>query len=93
MLMRHSFKEILIGTCKTFRGPATRKTLSAHGADNGASSAAFPLWTRKEAFAVISIFKGPEKTLYIENDRVPLGATAYFANKPDLTILEYAAAT
>jgi hypothetical protein len=51
--------------------------------------AVFPLWTRKEAFGVITIFKGPEQTLCIENDRIPLGATAFFRNKPDLRILEY----
>lgn len=51
--------------------------------------AVFPLWTRKEGFGVISIFTGSDKTLYIENDRVPLGATAYFDNRPDLRIVEY----
>jgi hypothetical protein len=51
--------------------------------------AVFPLWTRKEGFGVISIFKGPEKTLYIENDRIPLGATVYFANKPDLRVVKH----
>jgi hypothetical protein len=51
--------------------------------------AVFPLWTRKEGFGVISIFTGIEQTLYIENDRVPLGATAYFENKPDLRIKEH----
>lgn len=40
---------------------------------------------------MISIFKGPEKVLYIENDRVPAGATAYFANKPNLRLEKYAA--
>jgi hypothetical protein len=35
------------------------------------------------------VFKGPEQILYIENDRVPLGATVYFANKPDLRIVKY----
>lgn len=36
-----------------------------------------------------SIFKGPEKTLYIEDDRVSLAATACFINKPGLRIVEY----
>jgi len=51
--------------------------------------AVFPLWQRKEGFGVISIFKGPDMTLYIENDRIPAGATAHFNNKPDLQIVEY----
>lgn len=51
--------------------------------------AVFPLWDRSEGFGVITIFKGPEKSLYIENDRVPLGATVYFVNKPDLEVQEY----
>jgi hypothetical protein len=49
----------------------------------------FPLWTRKGGFGVISIFTGAEKKLFIENDRIPIGATAYFTNKPDLTIVGY----
>lgn len=51
--------------------------------------AVFPLWTRKEGFGVISIFKGPEKALFIENDMIPLGATVYFVNKPDLKIVKF----
>jgi hypothetical protein len=74
---------------QTFSGPATRKTLAARGAHNGSSEAVFPLWTRKEGFGVITIFKGPERVLFVENDRVPLGATAYFRNTPDLRIVEY----
>jgi hypothetical protein len=38
---------------------------------------------------VISIFTGPEKTLYIENAFIPLGATAYFTNKPDLDLVAF----
>jgi hypothetical protein len=49
----------------------------------------FPLWTRKEGFGVITIFKGPDKTLFIENDRIPLGSTAFFEGKPDLKIVEH----
>jgi hypothetical protein len=63
--------------------------LAARGAQNGSSEAVFPLWTRKEGFGVITIFKGPERVLFVENDRVPLGATAYFMNTPDLKIVEY----
>jgi len=49
----------------------------------------FPLWTRKEGFGVITVFKGSDKTLFIENDRIPLGSTASFEGKPDLKIVEY----
>lgn len=38
---------------------------------------------------MISIFKGPKKEIFIENDRIPLGATAFFRNKPDLRMIEY----
>jgi hypothetical protein len=51
--------------------------------------AVFPLWTRSGAFGVISIFTGPEKKLFIENDKIPIGATAYFNMEPNLTIVEY----
>jgi hypothetical protein len=51
--------------------------------------AVFPLWSREDGFGVISIFRGPARELYVENDQVPLGATVYFANKPDLRIEEY----
>ncbi|KAF3484326.1 uncharacterized protein GIQ15_03650 [Arthroderma uncinatum] len=74
----------------TFVGPATKKTLLPWDGSDTGPTATFPLSTRKEGFGVITIFKGPQKTLYIENDRVPLGATAYFVNKPDLKIIEYA---
>jgi hypothetical protein len=47
------------------------------------------LWTRKEGFGVITVFKGSDKTLFIENDRIPLGSTASFEGKPDLKIVEY----
>jgi hypothetical protein len=49
----------------------------------------FPLWTRREEFALISIFIGPERTPFIENDRVPTGATVYFRNRPNLTIINH----
>lgn len=74
---------------QTFLSPATTKTLAAQGGDGGCSMATFPLWTRKEGFGVISIFTGPEKELYIENDRIPIGAKAYFRNEPDLVIVAY----
>ncbi|KJK67836.1 Caspase domain protein [Aspergillus parasiticus SU-1] len=75
----------------TFNGPATKKTLASQTDECGCCVATFPLWSRSEGFGVISIFKGPEKVLYIENDRVPAGATAYFANKPNLRLEKYAA--
>jgi hypothetical protein len=53
------------------------------------STAVFPLWNRDEAFGVVTIFKGPDKILFIENDRISLGATAYFCNQPDLNIVNY----
>lgn len=42
-----------------------------------------------DGFAVLSIFTGPDKTLYVENDRIPVGSTAYFRNKPDLVVVAY----
>ncbi len=51
--------------------------------------AVFPLWTLRGAFGVISIFTGPEKKLFIENDMIPIGATAYFNKEPNLAIVEY----
>ncbi|KAL2863202.1 uncharacterized protein BJX67DRAFT_384945 [Aspergillus lucknowensis] len=70
----------------TFTGPATKKILAVK--DTPGCEGVFPLWTLREGFGVISVFRGPEKTLFIENDRVPLGATAYFRNVPDLYIVE-----
>ncbi|PYI04099.1 hypothetical protein BO78DRAFT_373860 [Aspergillus sclerotiicarbonarius CBS 121057] len=76
----------------TFNGPATKKTLRPQGHRDGGSVAVFPLWSRSQGFGVTTIFKGAEKTLFIENDRVPVGATAYFMNKPDLRMEEYCSA-
>ncbi|KAK4207351.1 caspase domain-containing protein [Rhypophila decipiens] len=84
-----------------FTSPATQKTLEGYlsptqSRDNpwettseATPMARFPLWTRSEGFGVISIFVGKERTLYIENDQIPLGATAYFRGKPDLAIRLY----
>ena len=55
------------------------------------STAAFPLWTRRDGFGVITVFVGAAQTLYIENDRISMGATAYFRNEPDLHIVEFEA--
>jgi hypothetical protein len=74
---------------QTYLGPATKKTLAPQVRDREGSTAVFPLWTRNDDFGVISIFTGPDKILFIENDKVPAGATACFRNKPNLAILEY----
>jgi hypothetical protein len=65
------------------------KTLQPASLDRDASVGMFPLWTRKEGFGVITIFKGPDRTLFIEHDRIPLGSTASFEGKPDLKVVEY----
>ncbi|KAH0829396.1 hypothetical protein FOPE_10150 [Fonsecaea pedrosoi] len=74
--------------CTPYQIPACTKIVPAW-ANSEDSKVVFPLWTRKEGFGVISIFKGPQKELYIENDRIPLGATAIFSNKPTLKIIDY----
>ncbi|RKK67354.1 hypothetical protein BFJ69_g14562 [Fusarium oxysporum] len=76
-------------TTTTFLSPATTKTLASSSHGSTRSMGVFPLWTRKGGFGVISIFTGAEKKLFIENDRIPIGATAYFTNEPDLTIVGY----
>ncbi|KAH8878782.1 hypothetical protein GQ53DRAFT_588188, partial [Thozetella sp. PMI_491] len=73
----------------TFNVPATTKVLASKLEDPERSIAAFPLWTRKDGFGVITIFTGSDKVLYIENDQVPIGARVYFTNRPDLRIVEY----
>jgi hypothetical protein len=64
------------------------KTLQPASLDRDASVGMFPLWTREEGFGVITIFKGPDRTLFIEHDRIPLGSTASFEGKPDLKVVE-----
>ena len=76
---------------QTWLSPATTKILAPSSAGLSLSSAVFPLWTRAGAFGVISIFTGPDKKLFIENDRIPIGATAYFKREPNLTIVDYKA--
>ncbi|KAK2049551.1 hypothetical protein LZ31DRAFT_590571 [Colletotrichum somersetense] len=73
----------------SFLSPACKKTLTARSEGKDTSIIRFPLWPRKEGFGVISIFKGPDKEPYIENDQIPLGATVFFSNRPDLRIVEY----
>ncbi|KAF3491640.1 uncharacterized protein GIQ15_01157 [Arthroderma uncinatum] len=75
----------------TFTGPATKKTLQPQSKDPQAAIGVFPLWSRNEGFGVITIFTGPERTLFSENDLIPAGATAYFVNRPDLRIVEFKA--
>lgn len=69
--------------------PACKKVLAPRAEGKERSVAVFPLWTRKEGFGVISIFKGPQKELCIENDQIPLGATAFFKDKSDLKMIDY----
>ncbi|KAK1455753.1 hypothetical protein CMEL01_04513 [Colletotrichum melonis] len=76
-------------TSATYTGPATTKTIAPEHKNKHASVAVFPLWTRKDGFGVISIFVGADKVLYIENDRIPAGATAYFKNTPNLIIVNH----
>ncbi|PYI19447.1 hypothetical protein BO99DRAFT_384495 [Aspergillus violaceofuscus CBS 115571] len=73
----------------TFLSPVTKKKLAPSALDPARSRAVFPLWTRNEGFGVISILKGPSESLYIENDRIPIGATAYFKDLPDLELRDY----
>lgn len=73
----------------TFLGPATKKVLAPKSGDDEKSRAVFPLWTRRDGFGVISVFTGPNKELYIENDRIPAGATACFLNTPDMKVFKY----
>ncbi len=74
---------------KTYSLPATAKTLAPRARDPERSVASFPLWTRYDGFGVISIYVGIEQRLYISEDRVPIGATVYFTNKPNLTIVKF----
>ncbi|KAL2128658.1 hypothetical protein VTI74DRAFT_8861 [Chaetomium olivicolor] len=75
----------------TYNSPPTTKVLAPSAAGPARSMARFPLWTGKSPFGVISIFigTGPDKRPFIENDRITMGATAYFRNEPDLTIVRY----
>jgi len=72
-----------------FLSPATKKFLAPFSEAVGADPAKFPLWTHKNGFGVITVFKGADKTLYIENDRLPAGATAYYNNKPNLRMIGF----
>ncbi|KAK9318910.1 hypothetical protein V1517DRAFT_311184 [Lipomyces orientalis] len=72
----------------SFTGPATTKTLGPC-TDTSRCWSKFPLWTRRNGFGVITIFKGSNKKLYIENDKVMAGFTAYFDDTPNLKMVNY----
>ncbi|KZL69873.1 hypothetical protein CI238_10755, partial [Colletotrichum incanum] len=71
-----------------FVSPATKKVLRPPG-DETPAAARFPLWTRSEKYGVITVFCGPDKRLFIENDQVPIGSTVYFRKEPNLRIVAY----
>ncbi|EKJ71892.1 hypothetical protein FPSE_07895 [Fusarium pseudograminearum CS3096] len=71
----------------TYLGPATTKTLVPETESREGSVGVFPLWTRKNGFGVVTIFKGSDK--YIENDRIEAGATGYFIDTPNLKIVSF----
>jgi hypothetical protein len=48
-----------------------------------------PLWNRSQDHGVITVYAGSEKRLTIEQDRVPMGATAIFKGLLDLVIVGY----
>ncbi|KAG4252878.1 hypothetical protein FPRO03_08327 [Fusarium proliferatum] len=75
----------------TFNEPIGKKTLAPwkEQGPNGGSVGRFPLWSLKEGFAVVSIFRGPQMELYIENDQVPIGCTAYFSNMPNMETFDH----
>jgi hypothetical protein len=51
----------------------------------------FPLWSRKNGYGSISIYRGTgaSKLLYIANDRVGAGQQATFEDVPDLYIVDF----
>ncbi|KAF5676180.1 Caspase domain-containing protein [Fusarium heterosporum] len=69
--------------------PATIKKLGPQQLGRAKSMGRFYLPTRKDKYGAISIFVGTEMALYIANDKVELGATAYFENEPNLRIVPY----
>ncbi|CAH0050994.1 unnamed protein product [Clonostachys solani] len=73
----------------SFLSPACKKPLAGRAEGREKSTGSFPLWTREEGFGVISIFKGPQQELCIENDQIPLGATAFFSGQPNLRIIDF----
>ncbi|KAK8244645.1 caspase domain-containing protein [Phyllosticta capitalensis] len=78
-----------ISPTQTFESPVCKKLLAARAQGKADSIGTFPLWTRKEGFGVISIYKGDQQELCVENDQISLGATAFFSNQPDLRIVDY----
>lgn len=67
--------------------PATKKELCTMEENPDGCKATFPLWTRKDGFCIITIFKGSSKDAIIANDRVAAGATAYFKGHANLEIV------
>lgn len=53
-----TFQMSLTGLLQSFLSPAWKKVLAPREEGKDTSIAVFPLWTRKEGFGVISIFKG-----------------------------------
>ncbi|KAK8137115.1 hypothetical protein PG984_005055 [Apiospora sp. TS-2023a] len=74
----------------TFKSPATQKILVPKKVNQAGSFATFPLWTRRDGFGVITIFtgRGDDRKLFIENDMIRAGATAYFRGNANLEIVE-----
>ena len=68
---------------------ATKKVCQPTDSESGSLKYRFPLPTRRDGFGVISIFAGRKETLVVENDHIPLGATAYFVDGRDLRIQDY----
>jgi hypothetical protein len=54
-------------------------------------SAAFPLWTRKSGYGVITIYMGTgdAKILFLENDMVQAGYLARFRNSANLKFFDF----
>lgn len=74
---------------KMWDSKATKKVCHPTDSGSGGLKYRFPLPTRRDGFGVISIFVGSEEMLVVENDRIPLGATAYFLHGQDLKLQDY----
>jgi hypothetical protein len=68
--------------------PASQKQLAPATEGPDRSRATFPLYNRSDNFGVITIYKGKDKELFIV-DRVPMGATVFFENNPDLKVVKF----
>ncbi|KAK4207641.1 hypothetical protein QBC37DRAFT_298299, partial [Rhypophila decipiens] len=74
---------------ETYAGPTTKKTLGPYKNGQRPVTGTFPLWNRREGFAVVSIYLGSEERCFIMNDQVPIGATAVFNGQPDMELIKY----